>query len=135
MLTWFVNGRTVKFWTLACIFHPFHLVVKQSCVEGLMLTLWAVYWVTDTWNIDSYWCIINLFSPLPKIAKCGEVCASQLVPLRQKPREDYDDESTQLVPGYTWKSYRECKIQRKFRFNIGFLYWFWWNNKTEKLQL
>ena len=31
-------------------------------------------------------------SPLPKIANCGEVCASQLVPLRHKPRED-DDES------------------------------------------
>ena len=33
-------------------------------------------------------------SPLPKIANCGEVCASQLVPLRPKPREDDDDDSS-----------------------------------------
>ena len=32
------------------------------------------------------------FSPLPKIANCGEVCASQLIPLRHKPREDDDDD-------------------------------------------
>ena len=31
------------------------------------------------------------FSPLPEIANCGEVCASQLVPLRHKTREDEDD--------------------------------------------
>ena len=30
------------------------------------------------------------FSPLPKIADCGEICASQLVPIRHKPREDDD---------------------------------------------
>ena len=30
-------------------------------------------------------------SPLPKIANCGEVCASQLVPLRHKPWEDDDE--------------------------------------------
>ena len=32
------------------------------------------------------------FSPLPKIANYGEVCASQLVPLRHKPREEDDDD-------------------------------------------
>ena len=32
------------------------------------------------------------FSPLPKTDNCGEVCASQLVPLRHKPREDDDDD-------------------------------------------
>ena len=31
-------------------------------------------------------------SRLPKIANCGEVCASQLAPLWHKPREDDDDE-------------------------------------------
>ena len=31
-------------------------------------------------------------SPLLKIANCGEVCASPLVPLRHKPREDDDDD-------------------------------------------
>ena len=36
------------------------------------------------------------FSPLPKIAKCGEVCASQLVPLRNKPREDDNDDDVIL---------------------------------------
>ena len=30
------------------------------------------------------------FSPLPKIANCGGVCASQLVLLRYKPRKDDD---------------------------------------------
>ena len=34
--------------------------------------------------------------PLPKIANCGEVCASQLEPLRHKPRED-DDVSVRLL--------------------------------------
>ena len=38
------------------------------------------------------WTYIPL-APLPKIANCGEVCASQLVPLRHKPREDDDDEA------------------------------------------
>ena len=33
-----------------------------------------------------------MHAPLPKIANCGEVCASQLVPLRHKPREDDDDD-------------------------------------------
>ena len=32
------------------------------------------------------------FSPLPKIANCGEVCASQLVPLLHKTRKDDDDD-------------------------------------------
>ena len=35
-------------------------------------------------------------SPLPKIANCGEVCASQLVPLRHKPRENDDDDDIRL---------------------------------------
>ena len=35
------------------------------------------------------------FSLLPKTANCGEVCASQLVPLWHKPREDDDDDSSQ----------------------------------------
>ena len=32
------------------------------------------------------------FSPLAKIANCGEVCASQLVSLWHKPREEDDDD-------------------------------------------
>ena len=32
------------------------------------------------------------FSPLPKIANCGDVCACQLIPLRHKPREVDDDD-------------------------------------------
>ena len=30
--------------------------------------------------------------PAPKIANCGEVCTSQLVPLRHKPPEEEDDD-------------------------------------------
>ena len=36
------------------------------------------------------------FSPLPKIANCGEVCASQLVTLRHQPREDDDDDPSTI---------------------------------------
>ena len=36
-------------------------------------------------------------SPLPKIANCGEVCTSQLVPLWHKPREDDDDDECILL--------------------------------------
>ena len=44
-----------------------------------------------------------LKSPLPKIANCGEVCVSQLVPLRHKPREDDDDDDgfEHTLHGYT----------------------------------
>ena len=34
--------------------------------------------------------LLSLLSPLPKIANCGAVCASQLVPLQYKPQEDDD---------------------------------------------
>ena len=36
------------------------------------------------------------FTPLPKIANCGELCARQLVPLRHKPGED-DDEAVSII--------------------------------------
>ena len=39
-------------------------------------------------------------SPLPKITNCGEVCASQLVPLRHKPWEEDDDENPKSLNGY-----------------------------------
>ena len=43
----------------------------------------------SNWTID-YFLLLLFVLRLPKIANCGEVCASQLVPLRQKSQEDYD---------------------------------------------
>ena len=48
--------------------------------------------------------LLDYSSPLPKIANCGEVCASQLVPLRHKLREDkqpFSENRVQIDP-FVW---------------------------------
>ena len=61
--------------------------------------------------------LFTIFSPQPKIANCGEVCASQLVPLRHKPQEDDDNEQLLVIFKYTLThtSRRNYKILIQFQ--------------------